>query len=60
MDLILRLLARLHREQARTDRTRRELHDAIRAALAAGVKQADIARATGYSRERLRQIAAER
>ncbi len=39
--------------------TRAMLHDAIRVALATGERgaQADIARRSGYSRERLRQIA---
>ena len=33
-----------------------ELHAAIVADLGAGVRQADLARLTGYSRERIRQI----
>jgi hypothetical protein len=57
VDQILGLLARLRADQERTDATRKELHTAILDALHAGVRQADIARATGYSRERLRQLA---
>lgn len=53
------LVRDLTRRQARHSRTRAELHTAILAHLAAGDRQADIARATGYSRERLRQLALE-
>ena len=37
-------------------RARAELHAAIVADLGAGVRQAELVRATGYSRERIRQI----
>lgn len=40
--------------------TRDELHAAIIDALSKGVSQAELARRTGYSRERLRQIASSR
>lgn len=46
-----------HHATVRADKARDELHAAIRAAVAAGMSQAAVARATGYSRERLRQIA---
>lgn len=46
-----------HRATASADRTREQLHAAILEAIAAGVSQADLARATGYTRERLRQLA---
>ena len=38
-------------------RTRERLHAAILAALDAGMTQAELSRLTGYTRERLRQIA---
>lgn len=38
---------------------RAELHAAVLADLAAGVRQADLVRATGYTRERLRQLERE-
>ena len=57
MDDLARLVEQLREHQARVDATRAELHAAILAALAAGARQADVARATGYSRERLRQLA---
>ena len=43
----------------KVDRARAELADAIRAADQAGVRQVDIVTATGYSRERVRQIVRE-
>lgn len=54
---LAKLAAAVQRDTARAEKNRAALHDAIRRALAAGQKQADIARVTGYSRERLRQIA---
>lgn len=51
------LAERLRREQARVDATRAELHAAIVKALGDGMRQVDVARATGYTRERLRQLA---
>ena len=57
MDDLARLAERLRREQAKVDATRAELHAAIVKALQDGVRQVDVARATGYTRERLRQLA---
>jgi hypothetical protein len=45
------------RAEARANETREALRRAILAALATGRTQADVARTTGYTRERLRQIA---
>ena len=41
------------------ERARITLHAEIREALAAGMRQADIVRITGYTRETIRQIARE-
>ena len=49
--------ARFQREQAQLEATREELHASILAAIAAGVRQRDIVNATGYTRERVRQLA---
>jgi len=43
----------------KVDQARAELADAIRAADQAGMRQVDIVAATGYSRERVRQIVRE-
>lgn len=42
---------------AEREETRAELHAAIVAALGAGIRQAELVRMTGYTRERIRQIA---
>jgi hypothetical protein len=57
VDDLARLAERLRREQAKVDATRAELHAAIVKALQDGVRQVDVVRATGYTRERLRQLA---
>jgi hypothetical protein len=44
------------RAEKRADETRGELYAAIVEADKAGVSQVDIVRATGYTRERVRQI----
>lgn len=51
------LATRLRRQATTADATRAELHAMIDALLAAGERQVDVAAATGYSRERLRQLA---
>jgi len=51
------IAARYRRAADRCKQLRAELHQAIRAAQADGISQAEIVRVTGYSRERLRQIA---
>ena len=51
------LAEKFRQEQARVAATRAQLHAAIVKALRAGVRQVDVARATGYTRERLRQLA---
>ena len=45
--------------RAKVDAARRELAEEIRSAARAGVRQVDLVTATGYSRERIRQIVAE-
>jgi hypothetical protein len=57
VDDLARLAQRLRREQAKVDATRAELHAAIVKALHDGVRQVEVVRATGYTRERLRQLA---
>jgi hypothetical protein len=57
---LAKLAAALRRDAAKADASREALHAGILAALDSGMRQADIARATGYTRERLRQIAAKR
>ena len=56
-----RAVAALRRAEARTEQARAEAHAALRDALrgAPRGRQAELMRATGYSRERLRQIARE-
>lgn len=53
---VTKALAAHRRATARADQTRAELHRAIAEAARQGVRQADLARLTGYTRERLRQI----
>ena len=53
---VRRALAARARAEHQLERARSELHAAMLAALAAGVRQAALARMTGYSRERIRQI----
>lgn len=48
---------KLRRDQGKADISRANLHSAILDALAEGVTQADVARATGYTREHLRRLA---
>lgn len=45
--------------QADLSEARARFHDAIRAALLAGVRQVDLVRVTGLTRERIRQISKE-
>jgi hypothetical protein len=49
--------ATVRRDAARADASRESFYELVRAALAAGLTQAEIARESGYTRERLRQIA---
>lgn len=57
----LETIAKAHaKAQDRANQTRAELHAAILAAIDDGVRQVDIARVTGYTRERIRQIDRER
>ncbi|MEU7585720.1 hypothetical protein AB0A95_05395 [Micromonospora sp. NPDC049230] len=42
--------------RARVDQARTELHRAMAAEYRAGVRQVDLVKRTGYSRERVRQI----
>jgi hypothetical protein len=50
-------LAAQHRAQEQLGRARDELHAAIVEALESGVRQADLVRLTGLSREHIRRIA---
>lgn len=59
VDPVARAAADYQRAETKLSQARAVLHAAIRKALADGVTQAELVRATGYSRERLRQIAAE-
>jgi hypothetical protein len=52
-----RLAGKLRRDKERADASREALRQAILTALDEGMRQADVARATGYTRERLRQLA---
>lgn len=57
MDDLVAIAERYRRDQARAEASRAELHAAIVAALEGGARQVDVARVTGYTRERLRQLA---
>ena len=46
--------------EAQVEHARADLYDAIADALAAGIRQSEIVRITGYTRERIRQIMKER
>ena len=48
--------ARYQAAERELQRARDDMHAAIVRDLQAGVRQADLARVTGYSRERIRQI----
>lgn len=56
MDELARLAAAVRKDAARADASRQKFYAAVRQALADGRTQAEIARITGYTRERLRQI----
>jgi len=56
MDQLTQLGRRHQRLRADLDAIRPQLADAIRAAAAAGTPQVDIVRATGYTRDQIRQI----
>lgn len=54
----LTVLTEIMKRQTETlDDTRKQMHDAIVAALVAGVRQAEIARLTGYSRDWVMKVA---
>jgi len=56
---LTRAVAKHRRAEEQLDQARAELHAAIVADLEAGVRQADLVRATGYTRETLRRVARE-
>ncbi len=56
MARLVQLGKRHQRLRSDLEALRPELADEIRAAYAAGVPQVDIARATGYTRDQVRQI----
>lgn len=56
MDELTRAAVAHRKATEKAEQTRAALHAAILAALAQGVTQADVVRATGYTRERIRQI----
>lgn len=55
-EALRRLGSRRQRLQAELDEIRPQLVDAIRAAAAEGVRQVEIVKATGYTREMVRRI----
>lgn len=55
IDELQRVAGAYHRAQKRADERRAVLHETIRAAAAAGVKQVDIVAATGYTRDNIRK-----
>lgn len=55
-DAVTKALAAHQRAEKRVDETRAALHAAIAKASAADVKQSELVRLTGYTRERIRQI----
>lgn len=57
MDELAKAVTNYRRAVKRAETTRAALHAVILQELANGRTQADLARATGYTRERLRQIA---
>ncbi|MFC9358715.1 hypothetical protein ACFTZB_19365 [Rhodococcus sp. NPDC057014] len=57
MDRLDRAVADFNAALAAVEEARAELHSAIVGALDEGVIQAEIVRRTGYTRERVRQIA---
>ncbi|MCJ0899167.1 hypothetical protein MTX38_19010 [Rhodococcus sp. ARC_M13] len=59
MDPLDEAIAAHARAQQLVQTTREELHVAIRDALRTGVKQIDLVRRTGYTREHLRRISRE-
>lgn len=61
MDDLGRALARVTETRQAERQARKELHNLIRDKIATGPRgtQAELARRTGYTRERLRQIARE-
>lgn len=59
MDELAKAAGKHRRAVERADESRDLLRREILNALASGVSQAEIARVTGYTRERLRQIARE-
>ena len=56
---VRRAIRQLAEAQLTLERARAELHDAITADIRAGVTQAELVRATGYTRERIRQLTRE-
>lgn len=56
IERVRRAFAAYKRAERRLEQTRAELHAAIRDALDADVRQVDLVRVTGYTRERIRQI----
>lgn len=55
IDELQRIADAYHRAQKRADERRAVLHETIRAAAAAGVRQVDIVSATGYTRDNIRK-----
>lgn len=59
MSDLARAAAAFQRATRRVDETRAELHAAILRAVDEGVPQVEIVEVTGYTRERIRQLARE-
>lgn len=55
---LMSLAADRHRLAAELEDVRLSLAEAIRQEIAAGVRQVDVVRATGYTREQIRRIVA--
>ncbi len=58
--LLRKIADRYHERRRESETERRALADAIRAATGAGMRQVEIVKATGYTREQVRLIAAGR
>jgi hypothetical protein len=56
---LTRALAAYRHAEQQLEQARARLHDQIAVELEAGVRQAELVRATGYTRETLRRIARE-
>lgn len=56
MSRVDKALERYQRDQQRAEQSMEALYDAIAAAVDAGVRQVDLVKRTGYTREHIRRI----